>query len=322
MLPAPSMPTIGSPLLWISFVVLVLVALALDLGLFHQKAHAPSFREALGWASLWSTLAALFGLFVGWQFGGRAMLEFYTGWVIELSLSIDNVFVFVVIFSTLHIPGHLQHRVLFWGVLTAMVLRAVMIVGGAALVARFDWILLVFGAFLVFTGVKLFFQRPHGVTPEESRMLGWLRRKLNVTRLHGQAFVVRVDGRRRATPLLLALLLVEISDVIFAVDSIPAIFAITTDPYLVFTSNVFAILGLRSLFFVLAGMVDKFRHLKMGLAIVLTFVGVKLLLQDVVHLHPAVSLAVVVGVLGTSVLVSLRPAGATTHSHRSGGAGA
>lgn len=302
------MPDLGSAPLWALFLLFIALMLALDLGVFHRKAHVPSFREALTWTSVWATLAALFGGWIGWQFGATPCVEFFTGYVIELSLSADNVFVFVVIFGAVHIPRHLQHRVLFWGVLTALVLRGVMIVGGAVLIAKWHWILYGFGAFLVFTGLKMLRQPDHDLAPEDSWLLRFARRHLRVTELHGTNFFVRVDGKLRATPLLLALLLVEVSDVVFAVDSIPAIFAVTRDPFLVFTANVFAILGLRSLFFVLAGLVDKFRYLKTGLAVVLAFVGAKLLLLDVVHVPALVSLGVVLGVLGVAVVASLRAA--------------
>jgi tellurite resistance protein TerC len=300
------MPIEVSPLFWGLFIAFVLGMLALDLGIFHRAAHVPRFREALTWTAVWSSLALLFGAWIGWQFGGTAAVEFYTGWVIEQSLSFDNVFVFVLIFETLRIPLHLQHRVLFWGVLTAIVLRALMILGGAVLVTRFHWVLYVFGAFLVLTAIKLLVQRPHELQPQDSRLVGWLRRRLRVTEIHDQRFFVRVDRRLRATPLFLALVMVEISDVVFAVDSIPAIFAVTQEPFLVFTSNVFAILGLRSLFFVLAGMVDRFVHLKTGLAIVLAFVGAKLLLMETVKVPPLLSLSVIVTVLAVSVAVSWR----------------
>lgn len=300
--------TVGSPTLWGFFVAFILVMLALDLGIFHRKAHAPSFKEALSWTTVWAVLAISFGGWVGSQFGATKAIEFYTGWVVEQSLSFDNVFVFVLVFQALHIPRQLQHRVLFWGVLTAIVLRAVMILAGAELVERYHWILYVFGGFLLLTGIKLLRESAHEPTPEDSKLLGWLRRKLNVTELQGQSFWVRVDGKLRATPMLLALVMVEITDVIFAVDSIPAIFAITTDPFIVFTSNIFAIMGLRSLFFVLAGMLDKFRYLKVGLALVLGFIGAKLLLMGIVKIPPIASLAVIVGVLGTSIWWSLRKA--------------
>lgn len=303
------MPIEASPLAWTLFLAFILAMLALDLGVFHRDAHVPKFREALTWTSVWAALAITFGSWLAWDRGATPAIEFFTGYVIELSLSIDNVFVFVVIFSALHIPRHLQHRVLFWGVLTALVLRGAMILGGAALVERYHWVLYVFGGFLLLTGLKML-RQPEGdqVSPEDNRILAFLRRRLKVTELHGTRFSVRVDGKWRGTPLLLALLMVEISDIVFAIDSIPAIFAVTRDPFLVFTANVFAILGLRSLFFVLAGMLDKFSLLKRGLAIVLGFVGCKLLLMDVIKIHPLISLTVVIGVLGSSVVMSLRRA--------------
>jgi tellurite resistance protein TerC len=291
-----------SPLLWIAFLAFIGGMLALDLGLFHKHSHVPSFREALGWTAVWATLAGLFGGWLGLRYGPVPCIEFFTGYVIELSLSMDNVFVFVLILGGLRIPRELQHRVLFWGVLSALVLRGAMILGGAALVSRYHWILYVFGAFLVWTGLKLLWPKGGAeAAPTDSWLLAQLRRRLRVTELHGDRFWVRENGQRAATPLLLALVMVEISDVVFAIDSIPAIFAVTQEPFLVFTANVFAILGLRSLFFVLAGMLDRFHYLKYGLAVVLTFVGLKLVLLDVVHLPPLLSLGVVLGVLGVAV---------------------
>lgn len=295
-----------SPLLWAVFTAGIVAILALDLGVFHRRARVPGIKQALAWTAVWSTLALGFGVYIGWRFGRDPMLEYYTGWLIEQSLSFDNVFVFVLVFAACRIPRELQHRVLFWGVLTAIVLRAAMILGGIALVERFHWLLYGFGGFLLLTAVKLMRQRDHQLQPGESRLLGFLRRRLRVTGLHGHRFFVRVDGRLRPTSLLLALLMVEVSDIVFAVDSIPAIFAITRDPFLVFSANVFAILGLRSLFFVLADLVDRFRHLKSGLAVVLAFVGSKLLLLDVVKLPAWLSLSVIVGVLASSILLSLR----------------
>jgi tellurite resistance protein TerC len=303
------MLALGSALQLGLFLAFIGVMLALDLGVFHKKAHVPSFREALGWTTLWAILAISFGGWLGWTHGQQPMVEFYTGYVIELSLSMDNVFVFVLILARLKIPREFQHRVLFWGVLTALVLRGAMILGGAALVAQYHFVLYGFGAFLVWMGLKLLFggaDENDGTAKTEGRLMQFLRRRLRVTEeLHGMKFFVVRNGKRVGTPLLLALIMVEISDVIFAVDSIPAIFAVTQDPFLVFTANVFAILGLRSLFFVLAGMLDRFHYLKYGLAIVLTFVGCKLLLLDVVHVDALLSLGVVVGVLGTSAVVSL-----------------
>ncbi|MCA8963843.1 MAG: TerC family protein [Planctomycetes bacterium] len=294
----------GSTLSWVLFVAFVLVMLALDLGVFQRQAHLPTFREALGWTGLWAALACAFGIWIACSRGATAGTEFFTGYVIELSLSMDNVFVFLVIFGGLAIPKELQHRVLFWGVLSALVLRGAMILGGAALVSRYEWILYGFGAFLVWTGIRMLRPQGHAAESGEGRLMAFLRRRLRLTTLHGSKFVVRVDGKLSATPLLLALVMIELSDVVFAVDSIPAIFAVTRDPYLVFTANVFAILGLRSLFFVLAGMLDRFRYLKYGLAIVLTFVGTKLLLLDVVHLPPLLSLSVVLVVLSGAIGLS------------------
>lgn len=309
------MPETISPLFYVGFLTFVAAMLALDLGVFHRKAHTPTFREAGAWTIVWSSLAVMFGLFVGWRFGTTAAVDYYTAWLIEQSLSIDNIFVFVIVFTALKIPPHLQHRVLFWGVLSAVVLRAIMIFGGVLLIERFQWILYVFGAFLVFTGLKLLVQGAHvEADPGESRALTWLRRRVKSTdQLHGQKFFVRQDGRLRATPLFLALLLVEVTDVVFAVDSIPAVFAVTTEPFLVFTSNIFAILGLRSLYFLLAGMAGRFAYLKPALGIVLGFVGAKLLLHGVVKIPSMLSLAVIVVVIGGGVLLSVfRPPAAPT----------
>jgi tellurite resistance protein TerC len=299
------MESVGSPALWGGFVAFVLAMLALDLGVFHRKAHAPGFREALGWSGVWIGLALLFNAFVAWRFGAEIGVEFLTGYLIEKSLSVDNIFVFLVIFSGLGIPLQYQHRVLFWGILSALVLRALMIFAGAALLARFHWLIYVFGAFLVFTGIKLFLNRGKEEHPEQSPAMRLARRLIPSTpNLHGDRFRVRENGRWLATPLLMALLMVEVTDVVFAVDSIPAIFAITSDPFIVFTSNIFAILGLRSLFFLLAGLVEKFVYLKLGLSAVLIFVGAKMTLIDFVKIPAPVSLAVVLGLLGGAMLAS------------------
>jgi tellurite resistance protein TerC len=298
--------SIGSPGLWVGFLAFVLVMLAVDLGIFHRKAHAVGFREAAAWTAVWIGLALVFNAGVFWQFGSRSGLEFLTGYLIEKSLSIDNIFVFVVIFGSLGIPAIYQHRVLFWGILSALVLRAGMILAGTAMLARFHWLIYVFGAFLVLTGVKLYVTRSHAQDPAGSWPMRLARRLIPSTpRLDGERFFTVENGRRVATPLFMALVLVEITDVIFAVDSIPAIFAVTSDPFIVFTSNIFAILGLRSLFFLLAGLVDKFRYLKVGLAGVLVFVGAKMLLVDHFKVPPFASLAVIAAILGASVLASL-----------------
>jgi tellurite resistance protein TerC len=302
----PVPPGVGTPALWAGFVAFVLVVLALDLGLFHRKAHAVGFREALGWSAVWATLALAFSGFVTWRFGGERGIEFLTGYLIEQSLSVDNLFVFVVIFGALGIPPQFQHRVLFWGILSALVLRAGMILAGAAMLARFHWLVYVFGAFLVLTGVKLYLQRAREMRVEDSWALRLARRLLPSTpHLSGERFFTRENGRRVATPLLMALILIELTDVVFAVDSIPAVLAITTDPFVVFTSNLFAILGLRSLYFLLGGLLERFRHLKVGLAAVLVFVGAKMTLVDVVHVPPALSLVAVLLILGGALAASL-----------------
>ncbi|MFO0279112.1 MAG: TerC/Alx family metal homeostasis membrane protein, partial [Planctomycetota bacterium] len=234
--PAPPPHLAVSPWFYAAFLAGVAVMLLLDLGVFNKKAHAPGFKESLGWVTVWSSLAIAFGGLVAVQHGATAALDYYTGWLIEQSLSIDNLFVFVVVFRALKVPSHLQHRVLYWGVLSAVALRAAMIFGGAILVERFAWILYVFGVFLVFTAVRMLVGKGDDPTAEESRVLQWLRGRVRTTGFHGQQFLVREAGRWHATPLLLALVLVEITDVIFAVDSIPAVFAVTTDPFLVFTS--------------------------------------------------------------------------------------
>ncbi|ABC82073.1 TerC family protein [Anaeromyxobacter dehalogenans] len=291
---------------WAAFGGFVLVMLALDLGVFHRKDHAVGPREALAWSLVWIALALGFGAYVWMRHGADSGLEYLTGYVIEKSLSVDNIFVFVVIFGALGIPALYQHRVLFWGILSALVLRGAMIAAGAALLERFHWIIYVFGGFLVLTGVKLFLARGGVSHPEQSAVFRALKRVVPATpRLDGNRFFTVEGGRRLATPLFFALALIEFTDVVFAVDSIPAIFAITRDPFIVFTSNIFAILGLRSLYFLLASFVERFTYLKPSLAAVLVFVGAKMALVDVVKVHPAVSLGVVTLILATGVVASL-----------------
>jgi tellurite resistance protein TerC len=304
--------TVGSPVLWAGFILFVLAMLALDLGVFHRKAHVVGFKEALGWSAVWVSLALLFNVGIWWRFGPEPGVQFLTGYLIEKSLSVDNIFVFVIIFSALRIPALYQHRVLFWGILSALVLRAIMIFAGVAMLQRFHWLIYVFGAFLIFTGLKLFLNRNQEEHPENSAVMRWARRVIpSTSQFDGDRFFTVENGRRLATPLFMALILVEFTDVIFALDSIPAIFAITQDPFLVFTSNIFAILGLRSLFFLLAGMVEKFSYLKVGLSAVLVFVGAKMALVDVVKIPPAVSLGIIALLLGGSVVASLLKARAT-----------
>ena len=282
--------------------------LAIDLGVFHKKSHAVTFREAAGWSIAWIALAMTFAAGVYHFRGADTATDFVTGYLIEKSLSVDNLFVFVVLFAALSIPPALQHRVLFWGILSALVLRAAMILGGGALLDRFHWLIYVFGGFLILTGAKLFYTWKKGEpdAAEEGFLLRLVRRLLPTSRtLDGERFTTRVDGKWMATPLLLALVLIEITDVVFALDSIPAVFAVTRDPFIVFTSNVFAILGLRSLYFMLAGLVDRFVYLKVGLSFVLLFVGAKMLLVEVVKLPSAVSLAIIALGLGGSIGASL-----------------
>ncbi len=293
--------------LWIGFNLFVLAMLALDLGVFHRKTHVVSFREAIAWTVVWVTLAFCFNLGVWHYAGPQKALEFLTGYLIEYSLSVDNIFVFALLFSYFAVPPEFQHRVLFWGILGALVLRAVMIVAGTVLIAKFTWIVYVFGAFLVLTGIKMIVKREEEMHPERNPVVRWFKRLMPVTGSYrGDAFFVRENGVRMATPLFVVLLLVEISDVIFAVDSIPAIFAVTTDPFIVYTSNVFAILGLRSLYFALAGVMNRFHFLKIGLGVVLSFVGVKMLLAHTAwKLDTLVSLGVIVLSLATSIAASL-----------------
>ena len=281
--------------------------LALDLGVFNRKAHAVTLREAGAWTALWVTLALLFNVGLYVVAGPQAGLEFLTGYLIEYSLSVDNIFVFVLIFSAFKVPAKYQHRVLFWGILGALIMRGAMIALGVVLISRFHWIIYGFGAFLVFAGIRMFFSDEEDtVDLENNTVLRLVKRLVPVTDgYREQKFVVREAGHRMVTPLFLVLVLIEVTDVIFAVDSIPAIFAITQDPFIVYTSNIFAILGLRSLYFLLAGIIDRFIYLRYGLAVVLTFVGVKMLLVDVFHIPTIVSLGVIVGTLAVSIIASL-----------------
>jgi tellurite resistance protein TerC len=303
---------VSERVLFIAFNVGVLAVLALDLGIFNRKAHAPSVREAAAWSAVWISLSLGFAGVVYWQMGGQAALEFVTGYLIECSLSIDNIFVILLIFSYFRIPDKYQHRVLFWGILGALVMRGAMIAAGAFLIARFHWIIYVFGAFLVFTGIRMAMHDDSDIEPEANPILRLVRRLLPITHdYRGQHFFVKeppmpgMPATLMATPLFVVLILVETTDLIFAVDSIPAIFAVTRDPFLVYTSNVCAILGLRSLYFLLAGFIHKFHYLKLGLAVVLTFVGVKMLLGAVYHIPILISLAVIAGVLVSAVVGSI-----------------
>jgi tellurite resistance protein TerC len=298
--------SVGTPLLWIGFTLLVLAMLGLDLGVFHRHAHVVKVREALLWTVVWIALSLLFNLGVYGWFGSERALEFLTGYVIEKALSVDNIFVFLVIFSSFAVPAALQHRVLFWGILGAMVLRGIFIVVGATLLQTFHWVIYLFGAFLILTGAKLLVRRTSEVHPERNPIFRLFRRLVpSVGDYRSSRFTVVAGGKRFATPLLLVLVAVEITDIAFAVDSIPAIFAITKDPFIVYTSNIFAILGLRALYFVLAGVMGRFRYLNTGLALVLAFVGAKMMLTDLYKVPIGASLAVVAALLLGALVASV-----------------
>jgi tellurite resistance protein TerC len=292
---------------WIAFNGFVMLMLALDLGVFNRKAHVVRLREALGWTGVWIALAMVFNAWIGWRVGPEAGKEFLAGYLLEKSLSVDNVFVFAVIFSFFKVPREYQHKVLFWGIFGALALRAVMIAGGAALITHFAWIIYVFAALLVFTGIKMFFHDENSVDPGKSIAVRLLRKLMPITPdYHGQKFLVKENGKLFATPLLAVLLCVEVTDVIFAVDSIPAIFAITTDTFIVYTSNVFAILGLRSLYFAIAGILPYFHFLKYGLGVILIFVGAKMSLAHTQwKIDTDLSLGIIGGVLALSVIASV-----------------
>lgn len=298
--------SIGTPALWFGFTVFVLAMLTLDLGVFHRKAHEVGVREALVWTVVWIALALAFNVGVYFWFGSDRALEFLTGYVMEKALSVDNIFVFIVIFATFAVPAKLQHRVLFWGILGALIMRAIFIVLGAALLAKYHWVAYLFGAFLVITGIKLLVQRSGQIHPERHPVVRLFQRFVPLTDDYRDGrFVVVEGGKRYATPLLLVLVAVEATDLVFAVDSIPAIFAITSDPFIVYTSNIFAILGLRALYFALAGIMGKFHYLKVGLSLVLVFVGAKMLLMGVYKIPILASLGIIAALLAGSIVASL-----------------
>ena len=311
--------------IWIAFLVFVVTMVALDLGVFHRKDKVITTRSALAWSAFWIGLALIFNLLVyllyennySWASlatehltGRQAAARFLMGYILEKSLSLDNIFVIAMVFSYFRVPLAMQHRVLFWGILGAVVLRGVMIGLGVALINRFDWVTYLFGAFLLYSAVRMLLLRHENVEPGDNPLVRLARRWLPVTdRYHGHHFIVKVDGKMMATPLLLALLLVESSDVMFAVDSIPAVFAVTRDPFIIFTSNIFAILGLRSLYFVLATYMEKFRYLKHSLVFVLAYVGVKMIISNHYHIPDAASMAIIVGILLVGVLASIHGSG-------------
>jgi tellurite resistance protein TerC len=296
----------GTPLLWVAFNLFVLAAIALDLGVFHRKAHKIETREALIWSVVWIGLATVFGFGVWYWSGHQRGLEYFTGYVIEKALSIDNLFVFLVIFRAFQVDEKVQHRVLAWGILGALVMRGIMIAAGSVLVARFHWILPAFGVFLVYTGAHMLWKREKQVHYEKNPLFRFANKHMRVTKEYsGDKFFVRQGGLWFATPLAVVLLIVEITDVTFAVDSIPAIFGITRDAFIVYSSNVFAILGLRALYFLLADVLDYFRYLGIGLALVLVFIGVKMIIEPWHHIPTPYSLGIVLGILLVTILISL-----------------
>jgi tellurite resistance protein TerC len=296
----------GTPLVWIGFNLFVLASIALDLGVFHRRLHKVSLREAGFFTLLWVALSILFGLGVLHYSGKQAALEFFTGYLIEKALSVDNLFLFLVIFRTFAIDDRLQHRILEWGILGALVMRGLMILAGAELIERFSWVLYVFGAFIVYAGIHMLFVKKEKIQPEKSFIFRFANKHLRVTRDYGgERFFVRSSGRLYATPLFLVLLVVEITDITLAIDSIPAIFGITKDPFIVYTSNVLAILGLRAMYFLLAGVLSRLRFLTVGLSFVLTFIGAKMIAHKWVDIPVHISLLIVAGILLLALVASL-----------------
>ncbi len=308
--------------LWVGFLIFVIFLLVLDLGVFHKKDHVISVKEALGWTFFWIVLSLLFGIFIYYAYedhffgisidshviknGTDALLKYYTGYIIEKSLSLDNIFVIAVIFSYFGIPLEYQHRVLFYGILGALVLRAIMILAGTALIQNFSWMIYVFGGILIITAIKMLFSKDESIEPEKNALVKLTKRIFPVSnKLDGHNFFTKIDGKLAITPLFIVLVVIENTDVIFAVDSIPAIFAVTTDPFIVFTSNVFAILGLRSLYFALAAMINKFKYLKISLVFILAYVGVKMMISNIYHIPTFVSLLVIISVLAIGIGASL-----------------
>ncbi len=292
--------------LWTSFNVFVLAMLALDLGVFHRKSHTIEIREALIWTSVWITLAMIFNLFVYFYFDKETAIEFFTGYVIEKSLSIDNIFVMIMIFSYFNVPKAYQHKVLFWGILGALVMRIIFILSGIELINRFHWLIYFFGGFLVFTGIRMLTTGAEKLEPDKNPLIKLARKMFRFTSdFEGDKFFVKKDGVRWATPLFLVVIMIEFTDLIFAVDSIPAILSITDDPFIVYTSNVFAILGLRSLYFALAGIEKYFQYLKVGLSAILIFVGFKMITEDFIDIPAEISLIVIVFILTIAMLASV-----------------
>ena len=306
----------GQVWLWVGFNLFVLIMLALDLGVFHRKSHVVSAKEAIAWSVFWISLALIFnlGIYFFWDSmspgsgytNNEAALAFFTGYIIEKSLSVDNIFVFILIFSFFAVPATYQHRVLFWGILGALIMRGILIMVGSALLKEFHWIIYIFGAFLIFTGIRMALHKDEEINPEKNPVVRFFRKLMPVTQdFEGDKFFIRHAGKLMATPLFLVLLIIESTDLVFAVDSIPAIFAVTQDPFIIYTSNVFAILGLRALYFLLANVMDKFQYLKFGLSVVLTFVGVKMVIVDFYKIPVGLSLGVIAGILTISIMASM-----------------
>jgi len=291
---------------WIGFLAFVILMLTLDLGVFHRKSHVVKIKEALAWSAVWISLALVFNYGIYYFMGKEKALEFLTGYLIEKSLSIDNLFVFIMLFSFFDVKPIYQHKVLFWGILGALILRAIFIFAGVALISKFHWIIYIFGIFLVYTGIKMVFSKDEKMEPDKNPLVRAFKKFFPVTdRMHEGNFFVKLNGKTFATPLFVVLLVVEFTDLIFAVDSIPAILAISSDPFIIFTSNVFAILGLRALYFALAGITQYFHYLKYGLSAILVFVGVKMVIADFYKIPIVFSLLTILGILLVSVLFSV-----------------
>lgn len=291
---------------WIGFNVFVVIMLSLDLGVFHKKMHKVPVKEAVIWTSVWITLAMIFNVLIYFDMGKTKALEFLTGYVIEYSLSVDNIFVFILIFSFFQVNEKYQHKVLFWGIIGALVMRAIFIFAGVALITRFHWIIYIFGGFLIVTGIRMLLHGDDKVDPDKNPIVRFFKKYLPVTHeMHEDKFFIKKDLKTYATPLFLVLLIIESSDLIFAVDSIPAVLAISQDTFIVYTSNIFAIMGLRSLYFAISGIMEYFRFLKIGLAFVLTFVGVKMCTSSLIEIPVIYSLVVIIGILLISILASM-----------------
>jgi tellurite resistance protein TerC len=298
--------SIGTPAFWISFLAIVFFLLSIDLGIFHRNAHAVKFREALAWSVIWILLSLSFGAWVFFHFGKQHGLEFFAGYLIEYALSVDNVFVFILIFSYFGVPDRFHHRVLFWGIIGALIMRALFIFVGAALISAFHWTIYIFGAFLIYTGIKVLRQGNAEASPEKNPIVRLFQKVVPMSSGYESGkFIISQKGKTLATPLALVLVTVEASDLVFATDSIPAIFGVTRDPFIVYTSNVCAILGLRSLYFLLAAVMNRFAYLGTGLGFVLAFIGAKMLISGVYEISVGLSLSIVALILTGSIILSI-----------------